>query len=218
MSFDDIKGGDKETTQTTQPWGPSQDALKDILGQGGQLFSQGQQSLGQRSNADLYNPASNTLRDLVSGNTLDVTHSPMWGSMVGGIQDAVNSQFSSAGRTGSPAHAGVMTSELGKLAGSLWGQERGRQMQGISMLPGLYNFGNADLDSLWQNLSRYSGLAQGVGGMGGTTAATGGGGGMLGDLLGSISSIIGLGSGDDANIFSDGRSAAPYAQDILNRA
>lgn len=203
MSFG--KDDTQEQSQTTQPWEPAQGALKDILGHAGGLFSKGNAALGNRSVSSLYEPAQNTLKDLLSGNTLDVTKSPVWGSMVGGIQDAVNSQFSAAGRTGSPAHAGVMTSELGKLAGSLYGQERGRQLQGMAMAPAVYNFGNADLDSLWQNLSRYSSLASGIGGMGGTSnTTTKAPSNLLGDLLGTAAGIMGLGDmfgggGDEAH-------------------
>ena len=207
MSFDD-KGGDQETTQTTQPWAPAQGQLKDILGQAGGLFGKGQSFLNDRmaGGNPLADQSTGLLSDLLGGNTLDVTNSPAWGSLVGGVQDAVNSQFSAHGRTGSPAHAGVMTGELGKLAGSLWDRERGRQMQGIGMAPGVYNFGNAGLDDLWQNLSRYSGLTSGIAGLGGQTDATtkGGGGGFLGDLFGSIAGIIGLGSDDESDPFGRG--------------
>lgn len=174
MSFDGLKGGDaKETTQKTEPWGPAQPALKGILGEGANLYQGGLDFLKGRANQGnpLYEASSGNLQSLISGDTLDVTKSPAWGSMTGGIQDAVNSQFSLAGRTGSPAHAGVMTSELGKLAGSLWNDERGRQMQGISMAPGTYDFGNAGLDDIWQNLARFQSMAQGIGGMGGTSSS-----------------------------------------------
>ena len=171
MSMDGLKGGDdNEVTTKTEPWGPAQNALKGILGESSNLYSGGLDFLKGRFDQGnpLFESSANTLGSLISGDTLDVTSSPMWGSMKGGIQDAVNSQFSLAGRTGSPAHAGVMTSELGKLAGNLWGQERGRQLQGIGMAPGVYQFGNAGLDDIWQNLARYSQIAQGIGGMGGT--------------------------------------------------
>lgn len=174
MSLDGLKGGDaKETTQRTEPWGPAQNALKSIIPEGANLYQGGLDFLKGRAGEGnpLQQSSSNMLGSLLSGDTLDVTKSPAWGSMVGGIQDSVNSQFSMAGRTGSPAHQGVMTSELGKLAGSLWNNERDRQMQGVGMAPGVYDFGNADLDSLWKNLARYQSLAQGVGGMGGTQAA-----------------------------------------------
>ena len=172
--MDSLKGeGSKETTQRTEPWEPAQNALKSVIPESANLYQGGLDFFRNRANQGnpLYEGASGTLGSLLSGDTLDVTKSPAWGSLVGGVQDAVNSQFSQFGRTGSPAHQGVMTSELGKLAGGLWNQERDRQMQGISMAPGVYDFGNAGLDDLWQNLARYSEMARGIGGMGGTTAA-----------------------------------------------
>ena len=223
MSFGGKDSETKETTQaTTAPWAPAQGTLKDILGQAGSLYGQGQSALGGRSVDDLYGQSTNALGNLFSGSGplsnlsstangdfLDVTHSPLWGSMTGGIQDAVNSQFSEAGRTGSPAHAGVMTSELGKLAGQLYGQERQNQLSasnslgnfmqnGISAAPSVYDFGNADLNSLWQNLSRYASVGQGIAGLGGQSNSTTSSqqpSNMLGDLLGIGAGIAGLSSG-----------------------
>ena len=184
------------TSQTTQPWKEAIPQLKDIMGQAGSLFGSSNSTLQGRDNTQSYNQGMGALGNLFSGggnlsalsdtangNYLDVTHSPQWGSMVGGIQDAVNSQFSMAGRTGSPAHQGVMTSELGKLAGQLYDTERNRQLSsasqlgqftqgGLSALPGMYDFGNADTDALWKNLARYSTIGTQIGGMGGTQTGT----------------------------------------------
>lgn len=181
-----------ETKQTTQPWQEALPQLKDILGRSQGLFNSSNTMLEGRNVGESYDmgmgalgnmfrgtgPLS-ALSDTASGNYLDVTNSPQWGSMIGGIQDAVNSQFSMAGRTGSPAHAGVMTQELGNLAGRLYDSERQRQlgaagqlgqfqMGGLQALPGMYDFGNADIDNLWKNLARYSAIGTQIGGMGGT--------------------------------------------------
>ena len=184
------------TSQTTQPWKEVIPQFQDILGQSGQLFGRTNSFLNNRDVSPYVSQgmgAINTLMsgtgplaalsDTAGGNYLDVTNSPQWGSMVGGIQDAVNSQFSMAGRTGSPAHAGVMTKELGNLAGQLYDSERQRQLGaasqlggfmqgGLGALPGMYDFGNADIDNLWKNLARYSTIGTQIGGMGGTQTGT----------------------------------------------
>ena len=199
MSFG--KEDTQETKQTTEPWKAAQPALKDILGASGNLFGSSNQMLQDRmaGGNQLYDQSSNTLGSLISGDTLDVTKSPMWGSMVGGIQDAVNSQFSLSGRTGSPAHAGVMTGELGKLAGQLWNTERDRQLQGINMAPSVYEFGNAGINDLWENLSRYGSLASGIGGMGGTqTTETTTPDNTLAQILGIAAGVAGMASGNPA--------------------
>lgn len=224
MSFG--KDDTKETTQSTEPWKDAQPHLRDVLGQAQTAFGQGQNFLRENPASPLYNKALGGLDTLMSGSgplsalssaangdMLDITKSPLWGSMTGGIQDAVNSQFSAAGRTGSPAHAGVMTSELGKLAGQLYGQERSNQLNaanslggylqsGIGMAPGLYNsLGTADLNNMWQNLSRYGSIAQGIGGMGGSGTATETVTDNFGvnDLLSLIATGVGAYAGSDRN-------------------
>lgn len=230
MSFG--KDDTQETTQSTEPWKDAQPHLRDVLGQAQTAFTRGQSFLNDNSARPYFNQAMGGVNTLMggggplsalssaaNGDMLDITKSPLWGSLTGGIQDAVNSQFSAAGRTGSPAHAGVMTSELGKLAGQLYGQERSNQLNasnqlgnfyqsGLGMIPGLYNsLGTADLNNMWQNLSRYGAIAQGVGGMGGTqNAVTKTPSNPLGDLLGIGSSLIGLGGGL-GDLFGGGSSA-----------
>lgn len=53
----------------------------------------------------------------------------MFGALSGDVTDAVNGQFSLAGRTGSPAHAGEMTKELGNLGAMIYGQDYARERQ-----------------------------------------------------------------------------------------
>ncbi len=221
------------TSQTTQPWKEAIPQLQDILGQSGQLFGRTNAFLNNRDVSPFVNQgmgAINTLMtgtgplsalsDTAEGDYLDVTNSPQWGSMVGGIQDAVNSQFSMAGRTGSPAHAGVMTKELGNLAGRLYDSERSRQLgsagqlggflqSGMSAIPGMYGFGTADQDELWKNLARYSGIGTQIGSMGGTsngkqTTPTN----PLGSILGLGASLAGFGAFDD--MFGGGDSYNPW--------
>ena len=79
---------------------------------------------------------------------------------------------------------------------SAGGQLGNFALSGINAAPNAYNLGNSDLNSVWQNLANYSNIASGIGGMGGTQMSTGTPqGGGLGDILGSLSSIIGLGKG-----------------------
>ena len=225
------------TSQTTQPWKEAIPQLQDILGQSGQLFGRTNSFLNNRDVSPYVSQgmgAINTLMsgtgplsalsDTAGGDYLDVTNSPQWGSMKGGIQDAVNSQFSIAGRTGSPAHAGVMTKELGNLAGRLYDSERGRQLgaasqlggflqSGMGAIPGMYGFGTADQDELWKNLARYSQIGTQIGSMGGTMNGkqTTPGPNPLSQLLGIGASIMGMGGFGD--LFGGGDYGT--AEDIL---
>jgi hypothetical protein len=91
--------------------------------------------------------------------------SSMFSSLSGDVQDAVNSQFSASGRTGSPAHAGVMTQQLGNLGAQIYGadyaRERQNQLQaadklagfgaqGIGLSRGVDDFGYSNLARLGQ--------------------------------------------------------------------
>lgn len=238
--------GGKSDTQTTEqkndPWEPAQGALKNILGQAGQLYNRGSQYApfstvtpfsGQselalegiegraRQGNPLYSAGQTALagglgqlQKTAGGEYLNNNPhlSDMFGAMKGEVQDSVNSQFSQYGRTGSPAHAGVMTQQLGNLASNIWGQDYARERQNqlnaasqmpgyTSAIPGYQQAGYNDLNALmgvgqaregkagetlqdmlnrwnfqqespWQNLSRYAGLATGIGGMGGTGTNT----------------------------------------------
>lgn len=236
------KSDTQTTTQTNDPWKPAQGALKDILGQAGNLYNRGSQYApfstvvpfsnqteqalqGIESRAQQGNPmygqgqaaltgGLDTLQRTASGQMLNNNPhlSDMFNAMRGEVSDAVNSQFSAYGRTGSPAHAGVMTKELGNLASQIWGQDYARERQNqlaaagqmpsyTSAIPGYQAAGYNDLNALmgvgqaregkagetlqdmlnrwnfeqespWQNLTRYAGIAQGIGGMGGTGTNT----------------------------------------------
>lgn len=236
------KSDTQTTTQTNDPWKPAQGALKDILGQAGNLYNRGSQYApfstvvpfsnqteqalqGIESRAQQGNPMYNqgqaaltggldTLQRTASGQMLNNNPhlSDMFNAMKGEVTDAVNSQFSAYGRTGSPAHAGVMTQQLGNLASNIWGQDYARERQNqlaaagqmpsyTSAIPGYQAAGYNDLNALmgvgqaregkagetlqdmlnrwnfeqespWQNLTRYAGIAQGIGGMGGTGTNT----------------------------------------------
>lgn len=251
------KSQKQTTVQNTEPWREAQPALKSVLGQAGQLFNQGVNSLNSRSVDDLYGQTSGALSNILSGsgplanmsatangdflNNNPYLHS-MFSALSGDVQDAVNSQFSAAGRTGSPAHAGVLAKELGNLGTRIYADDYARERQnqlsagnqlgqfslsGIGAAPGAYEFGNADLNELWQNLSRYGAIAQGIGGMGGTsTSTTSTPNNTLGQILGIGASIAGMASGNpfaaaglfSPGMFSGGQSAAPWAEAILRSA
>lgn len=230
------------TSQTTQPWQEAIPQLKDIMGRAQGLFNSSDTALRGRDVSPFVNQGMNAittlmggtgplsaLSDTASGNYLDVTNSPQWGSMIGGIQDAVNSQFSMAGRTGSPAHAGVMTQELGNLAGRLYDSERGRQLgaagqlggflqSGMGALPGMYDFGNADIDNLWKNLARYSSIGTTMGQMGqqSTGETTTPGPSPLGSILGIGSSLLGLGAFDGLGDLFGGGGTTSYNGPVPN--
>lgn len=163
------KTDEQTTTQTSNPWEPAQGALKNILGQAGSLYNrgsqyapfstvvpfsnqteqalqgiegraiQGNQMYGQGQAA--LTGGLDTLQRTASGSMLNSNPhlSDMFNAMRGDVTDAVNSQFSASGRTGSPAHAGVMTKELGNLASQIWGQdyarERQNQLSAASQMP-----------------------------------------------------------------------------------
>jgi len=173
------------SSQKSDPWGPSQPYLKNILGQAATLQSQGgqyypfstvvpfsqdtTQSLqGIRSYANQGNPlagqAQNALSGILSGNSNDPAIGglqqtaagnsdyarQLFDSLKGDVQDSVNSQFSMAGRTGSPAAQDVMTKRLGDLATGVYGQERGYQQNAQNTLAQLLNSGMGQASSVWQ--------------------------------------------------------------------
>jgi len=139
------------------------------------------------------------------------------------IAENVNAQFSTAGRTGSGAHSGRMAEEMGDLYNNMYGgqyqQERQNQMNTMQIAPQLaetdYNdaarlgqVGQAvegkagqiiqdDMNrfnfyqrSPEQNLGQYIAAIQGN--YGGQTSSTEKGGG---NLLGTVGSLVGIGSG-----------------------
>ena len=183
------KSDKQTTTQTNDPWAPAQDALKGILGQAGSLYNRGSQYApfstvvpfsnqteqalqGIEGRAQQGNPMYNqgqaaltggldTLQRTASGEMLNNNPhlSDMFNAMKGEVTDSVNSQFSQYGRTGSPAHAGVMTQQLGNLASNIWGQDYARERQNqlsaagqmpgyTSAIPGYQAAGYNDLNAL----------------------------------------------------------------------
>lgn len=176
-------------TQQSDPWKPSQGALTDILSRAQNLNAQGtsyypgstvagfsndtQNAMSgirnmANSGSPLYGQGSNAIsgglsQALSTANGDYLNNNPylhdMFSALSGDVQNSVNSQFSAAGRTGSPAHAGVMTQQLGNLGAQIYGQnyanERQNQMQAVnqlgnfaSMIPGYDSAKYNDLNAL----------------------------------------------------------------------
>lgn len=200
---------DNVVEQKSEPWGPAQPVLKNILNQGQQLYNQGssyypfstvvpqsQQTLsalqgieGRAGSNPVTAGAQGTLSSLLSGNnpTLQATargdylspDSNPWlkqtfDAMSGDVQDAVNSQFSMASRTGSPAHAGELTRQLGRLGTQLYGDNYARerqnqlgaagtigqqQLSALGMAPSVNDLGYGDLSKLLGAGAAYEGQA-----------------------------------------------------------
>ena len=140
--------------------------------QGTEQMATGNNGLYDQSKAALGNMLNGTgslqnLTDTANGQYLNnnpYLHS-MFSALSGDVQDSVNSQFSASGRTGSPAHAGVMTQQLGNLGASIYAQDYARERQnqlqasdklagygaqGIGLAPGVNDFGYSNLARLGQ--------------------------------------------------------------------
>ena len=183
------KSDKQTTTQTNDPWAPAQGALKDILGRAEGLYKRGseyapfstvvpfsnqtEQALqGIEGRASQGNPlygqgqaalsgGLDTLQRTASGQMLNNNPhlSSMFNALSGDVMNAVNSQFSAAGRTASPAHAGVLTKELGNLGAQIYGQDYARERQNqlsaagqmpgyTSAIPGYQAAGYNDMNAL----------------------------------------------------------------------
>lgn len=171
------KGSEYAPFQTTVPFSDqTTQALQGIQntaqsGQGGQLAGN----------------AANSLQTLLGGNpTLQATargdfvnSNPYLNKQISDtgnyVSDAINSQFSAAGRTGSDAHAGVLAQKLGELSNNYrsqnYQQERQnqlgaagtigqQQLGGIAALPGVQDAQYADFSKLGQVGGAYEGQAQ----------------------------------------------------------
>lgn len=153
------------TIQKSDPWGPSQPYIKDVMARSKAMFN-GQNTLA---------PINNTLQQ-AQGRVLDVSqYNPeLTGSAMGQIQntingdymnsnpyldamynqgakkvsDSVNSNFSAAGRYGSGAHQGVLGETLGNMATDIYGSnyrtERQNQLNAAQLAP--------SMDSVYQGM------------------------------------------------------------------
>lgn len=151
-----LQGIEAKATQGSPLAGQAQSSLSDLLGGTGNYGNLASTARGDFLNANPYLNA-------------------MFSSAKGNVQDAVNSQFSQAGRTGSGSHEGVLASRLGDLATNIYGQNYAQERQnqlgaqgtlgnlalsGIGQLPGVQEAQYSDLNKLGQVGAAYEGQAQ----------------------------------------------------------
>ena len=217
-------GGGGSTTQTTVPWGGIQPYITDVAKSAQTEYNDTpnrgyypgptvvpfsgptQASLDMTqaratNGSPLIGASQDQLTSTMRGDYLDPTTNPVWGSVSENVRNQVNSQFGSAGRTGSGAHQGAIAKGLGDAAVGLYEPERNRQMQGMFFAPQLAqqdymdaaqlgNVGTAyeDLSGRYYQddinrfeygrdrnrnaLNDYSALINGYAGLGGTTTGT----------------------------------------------
>ena len=163
------------------PYAPAQPALNQIISEAGNLYNQGvaasgyvapsqQTTEGLASQELLARSANQQLSDTLSGRFLNPFLSPMLQSSAMDIANAVNTQFSGAGRTpGSPMNqqqilSGI-TQEALPLAFDQFERERNRQLGIATAAPSLLQTGQ-QLESIerqrnlapFQSLQQYSSL------------------------------------------------------------
>lgn len=152
--------GSKPATQKTNPWEPAQGALRDVLAQAGNLFQSDPTGQNVLSNP-LVQQSNQALGDLTNfdfGALTDLTRSQ--------VLPQLNSQFSASGRSGSGAHQGAVAQGLSRgLAQNML--QANQQRLGAA---GLSNQIGTQQGLLPQQLlGNYANIAQGIGGLGGST-------------------------------------------------
>jgi len=168
------------TTENSDPWGPSQGYMKQVMAEGRGLWNKGTPMVapenpylqkGYQSTlqaADKFNPSltqagMGQMQDTISGDYMD--GNPYLDSMYGRAADKVNegvsSMFSGAGRYGSGAHQDVMGQSLGDLASNMYGTayqtERQNQLNAAQAAPGM---DNAYQGMLFNNANAITGVGQ----------------------------------------------------------
>ncbi len=191
-------GGSQTTTTKSAPWKAAQPYLKDIMASAANLYDQdptgytppsayttgGIDAIAQTAQDpnSLTGQARNTLSGL-----MDFDMSSIGDAMRSQVMPAVNSTFQSAGRSGSPAHAGTMSREMTRALAPYQMQARDQAMRASAMAPGLqyadadrlYGAGQAqdmlareENQAPWQRLGQYSTFGTQMGRMGGTSKQT----------------------------------------------
>ena len=180
MSFGGGSSGGGSQAQVN-PYAPAQPALNQIISEAGNLYNQGvaasgyvapsqQTTEGLASQELLARSANQQLSDTLSGRFLNPFLSPMLQGSAMDIANAVNTQFSAAGRTpGSPMNqqqilSGI-TQEALPLAFDQFERERNRQLGIATAAPSLLQTGQ-QLESIerqrnlapFQSLQQYSSL------------------------------------------------------------
>lgn len=91
------------------------------------------------------NPALPQAMNFASGQGMNPYLDSLYAATSSPVMNSVNTQFQQAGRTGSDAHVGAMTRELGKLSSSIYAPayeaERNRQLQGTELAGSIYDAG-----------------------------------------------------------------------------
>jgi len=224
-------GGDKSqtSTQKTEPWKGVQPYLTDLLSKGQNVtnspfnfyngdtiapFSPEQQmGMSMTTNRALagsptLNAANQNLTSTLNGNFMSPDSNP-WlkqnvDRVMGDVQGRVNSQFGNS-NFGSTAHQETLQRGLGEVGAGMYGAnydaERGRQMSGMGMAPGMAAADYMDMEALqgvgaqrqnlanqylgqagntfnqaaqfpYDQLSRYQSVVNSGTGQGGTTTST----------------------------------------------
>jgi hypothetical protein len=190
--------------------------MRSYANQGNPLAGQAQSALSGILGGNSTDPGIGGLQQTAGGNS-DFARQ-LFDSLKGDVVDTTNSQFSMAGRTGSPAAQDTMTKRLGDLATGVYGQERGYQQNAQNTLAGLVQNGMGQAGNVWQQgMDPYGVLAQ-VGG-----AYEGQAGNQLSDLmkrfdysqnanwdsLGKIAGLVGPMAGGGGTSTSTGPSGQP---------
>jgi hypothetical protein len=154
MSFGGSSGGGSGTqTTTTQPYGPAEPALGQILSEAGSIYGQGpsgagyvapttQTMQGLAAQEQMANAANQQILGTIQGQYTNPFLSPLIAGAASDIYSNVAGQFSGAGRTpGSPLSQATVTGQVANKALPYAFQqlerERGRQLSTAQRVPSL---------------------------------------------------------------------------------
>ena len=146
-------GGGGTQTTTTQPYGPAEPALGQILSEAGSIYGQGpsgagyvapttQTMQGLAAQEQMANAANQQILGTIQGQYTNPFLSPLIGQAATDIYSNVAGQFSGAGRTpGSPLSQATVTGQVANKALPYAFQqlerERGRQLSTAQRVPSL---------------------------------------------------------------------------------
>lgn len=174
------KGDGQKQQQQTAPWQPQQRFIQEGFNRADNLYKdsdianqnasqyQGDIKSQYQSIIDQFSGGNQLAADglsygqsVLNGDFLNSNPyvDQMFNNASDSVMNRVNANFSSGGRSGSPAHMGTVTEELGDLATNIYGnnyaQERQFQNSMLGNLPMLNQLQTADQDSL---INAYQGL------------------------------------------------------------
>ena len=228
MSFGGGNSGGGQQLQTVSPYAPARPALNQIISEAGNLYNQGVQAAGyvapsQQTMTGLAGQelmgtaAQQLLSDTLSGKYLNPFLSPLLQSAGADVANAINTEFTAAGRTPGSAMnqqqiiAGVADAAL-PLAFDAFERERQRQIGIASATPTLVQTGQqlenierqknlAPFAALQQYSSLVNPIASGFPVQTGSTqtsanpVTTALGGALIGSKFGGVGAAIGGGLG-----------------------